>query len=199
MRVVSNLLATLLRRRRGAWAAWGCLLRLLNARRPRRAGRTITAVDDDLDGVGSRLQGLAPRIASARAARHRRATRCRTISRTRARREASRRSASRPAKALLEQLWFERGARRSRPLSPCSLSLTAIMYLNCRAAASARGTRASRSRYAQLSEQYALRGCFDGVRARGQQTALRETRGSVLSTARPIEPWMKSETPPETL
>ena len=45
----------------------------------------------------------------------------------------------------------------------------------------------------------ALRGCLDGVRARGQQTALRETCGFVLSTARPIEPWAKSETLPEDL
>ena len=79
VRLVSNLLATLCEAEGAAWAAWGCLLRLLNARRPRRAGRTITAVDAQPRRRVGVAPGLAPRIASARAARQRRATRCRTI------------------------------------------------------------------------------------------------------------------------
>ena len=177
----------------GSGAACGDLLQSLACETPRRAGNTATAVDAHPRRRVGVAPGLAPRIASARAARHRRATRCRTISRTRARREASRRSASRPAKALLEQLWFERGARRSRPSSLCSLSLTAIMCLNRRAAAYARAHGPDVLDALDSQSKNALRGCLDGVRGRGQQTALRETCGSVLSTARPIEPWTKSE------
>ena len=80
------------------------------------------------------------------------------------------------------------------------MSLTAIMRLNRRrAAASARARGRDLLDALDSQSKNALLGCLDGVRARGQQTALRETRGSVLSTARPIEPWAKSETLPEDL
>ena len=167
----------------------GCLLRLLHARRPRRAGRTITAVDAVLDGVGSRLQSLARVASRAPGPRAIDARRGAVLSIERARREASRHGASR---SLQKLIWSSCGSRRrgcSRPSSLCSLSLTAIMCLNRRAAASARERGPDVLKALDSQSKNALRGCLGGVRARGQQIALRETCGCVLSTARAVEPW----------
>jgi len=152
----------------------------------------------NLDGVLEWLQAwlLALRAPGPRAIDARRGA---VLSRTRA--AAGGESARRPAAGEALPGVVVNRARRTAFASFVSLQLELDRYHVSELSHGGvrTGTRPRRSRYARPSEQYAFRGCFDGVRARGQQTALRETCGSVLSTARPIEPWTKSETLPETL